>query len=220
MRSPFVENRLFVALAVTVALGGAPSVAAACACCDGFTNLKVDGWSRSGKSVLISLDGVVACEAFKEQRVLRLGKMTATRCFDLLTSTRPVPCDARQTHAFPIKGKAKRSTLGPMFPQKATALPDQRVRTRNGWDKKKGRWQTRVELRVGKRWRRLWRGALPPYAPDDPSGRTRPDALSVEATIHPAPSGTWALLVLRNYESMPGIGHRTESAHWVRLPVR
>jgi hypothetical protein len=196
----------------------------ACACCDGWTNRTVIGWSKSGKSVLTGSDGNLGCESFNRLGVLRVGKRGAKRTYELPArkakqptkrhrATRFFPLPARQLDPGLVRVRTKvvRIKLNSGF-----AVPLQSL---NGAQRGE---RVTVELLQGGRWSKVWSRIVLPYTPSDPSGAQPEEDLHqvpLRVELWPAPDKQHALLVLGGHETMPGIGHKSTSLHWVKLPA-
>lgn len=224
-------------IVATVMLATA-SEASACACCDGGARREVVGWSTSGNSALVRMQGV-GCEDVLALEVLRRGDDEPVGCFDLYSETpaqrvacndlaygfdrwdprdrpqwrdRPLP----RQRSYPgaptqIAASHLRATLTHVTPQDDLEPP------------------LRLEVfALGARgWVPLFERPITRGRPED--GRdiedmslaeqiTARSPLPIEVRVWPSPNGRHALVEVSGQNEAPGIGHYPDAMSWIRLP--
>ncbi len=76
-------SRIFVlALLFSLSSLSLPSLAEACACCDGGSTRRIVGWTPGG-AALVEYQGTVACEPMHAYEVWRVGANRPSGCYDL-----------------------------------------------------------------------------------------------------------------------------------------
>jgi len=198
-----------------------PSVAAACACCDGHTERAPRGWSADGR-LAVEVRSYVGCESHRYVEVWRPDGARA-ECFDLHADpARAVACDApmrdggeasaRRWSAGPFSSAARPLDAGLVRAHLTDAPPTEEGRARQ---------LLTVEVLAIEGWRELLRLTILRGAPetyDEPVLESGAD-LPIVVGVWPSPRGGRAAVLVRGHDTAPGTGHFDTTVHWVDLPA-
>lgn len=186
-------SRHAVLWATLVAL--APTVALACACCDGEVLRQPVAWSDDGKQLLVHRTDRIACGAHHAVEVWGVGAGEPSLCYDLLGDpTVPVACDAVLDHY--ADGNLARTplmigdfALPAGFSRRPEQHPDPvHVRVSRPDPVKKGPTTGEVLVERHGEFLPLWIGPLQ-QAHQDPPDNTGPILRPPTATLWPHPDG-------------------------------
>lgn len=212
----------------------APSVAEACACCDGHAERSVVGWSASGRSALVDHRSF-GCEDKHALEIRRVGQEQPVGCFDIY-STRPdrrVACSSLVPgyDRFPPDQRPTTSPRAAEYSGAAQQVDAAHVRAtlhRIDGANDSHRVQIRVAVRAGAGWTEVHRQEVllgrPEHGADIgdlPESAQRVAAVPqpIEVHVWPSPSGEHALVEVGGYNVDPSYGLYSETMHWARIPT-
>ncbi|MFT5358941.1 MAG: hypothetical protein ACI9KE_006182 [Polyangiales bacterium] len=230
------HSALTLLLSLVGLIGLTPSVAEACACCDGHAERTVVGWSASGQTALVNHRSF-GCVDTHSLELLRAGQAEPVGCFDVYSARpdRRVDCASLTPgyDRFPPEGRPTSSPRVADYSGAAQQVDAAHVRATlhrfAATEDESLRVQLRVEVRAGGRWTEVHRQEVQLGRPehgadigDLPESEQRVAAVPqpVEVHIWPSPQGQRGLVEVGGYnvDPAPGIGLYSETMHWVHLP--
>lgn len=231
----YVSPMILAAVAAMLAL---PSVAEACACCDGGNTREVVGWS--GETALVRQRGL-ACEDTLSFEIMRAGRPEPIGCFDAYgeTPSRRTACSENETGYDRFDDGDARPTTTPRASEYASpplqlAATHVHATLEAGPATERGAPLStlRVFLWSYGLWQPIYERSLhlghPDYESFDgdvPIALTDEQQISelanqnVQVRVWPAPSGRRALVEVSGHDVSPGTGHFPEELVWVPLPA-
>ncbi len=219
-----------------------PSIAQACACCDGSSRRAILGWTDRG-AALVEHTGIVSCDDIRAYEVWRAGTTRPAGCFDLYsaTPTSRVRCDglttgfdAEQRVGTPMDDEALRAGITAQLARRraAFARPVRVVRARDVRaelsrlrEAEQGGTDARLIVKVrgadGTFVEVLRRPVLLTGSEYDDMGEAMNEAVvePIEVSVFPDPSGARALVRVSGHNTAPGMGYFPTELFPARLPA-